>query len=211
MNFWRRIKQSIYTKQTPNTNHCIYNEKYKKEQQQQQKKYLNLKAWLKYLILFKYLAIYLKKYYNEITQLSHTLYFGQKNCIFICYKNPGIFMKGNKGYISCKSKQTFEWAPNSLLNAVFIFANTYCFMIYVCLWCELISQNFYKIDCFQKTFVKSFVLRLSFLICIHGKYICRLLHILTQSPFNTSERRLDYYHQQANCKFSHFLLSNLRD
>ena len=28
--------------------------------------------------------------------------------------------------------------------------------------------------------------------------ICRLLHVLAQSPFPTSKMELDYYHQKAN-------------
>ena len=34
----------------------------------------------------------------------------------------------------------------------------------------------------------------------HGKSICRLLHILAQFSFATSQKELDYYHQKMSIR-----------
>ena len=153
---------------------------------------MNLKAWFKFSILFKYLAIYLKSYYTEITQLNHALSLGQKTTPLFVIKILEFFWKVIKVIFPVKQKKVLN-------ELVFVFGNTYCFLLYV----SLIWGNFSKL--LQKKLLPKNVclfsfLRLLFFICSHGKYIFRLLHILPQSPFTTSKRKLDYYHKQANMR-----------
>lgn len=117
-------------------------------------KHLNLKAWFKFSILFKYLAIYLKSYYTEITQLNHALSLGQKTTPLFVIKILEFFWKVIKVIFPVKLKKVL----NELLTLFWILYLYLAILIVFCftsLWYEVISQNCYKRNCFQKTFVYS--------------------------------------------------------